>query len=560
MIILFFNILIVHTILFSYGAFFLSFFFKEKISKANISEIPLFGIIILSFISLIINFFFSLNSTIGSIILIIGIAYFFRAIKLCYFPIKKIFKIIFTTSIITCLLLSYSNIYRPDAGLYHLPFISLLNENKIIIGSANIHSRFGMTSIIQYLSAIQNNIILDLKSISIPIAAIFSFSVYFFYTKMSLNIIKKEKIVENFIIFLICCFSLINFGRFSNYGNDSVSHLFYFVLIVFILNNFKNLFLDITKFHKIFLISVFLFSTKAFMLMILIVPFVFFLFHKKKREIILNKNTFIIITLLLLWLIRNVAITGCMIYPVEKSCFKSLKYYDNHQTLLEAASGEAWSKDWVNQKKNKLKFEDFNKNFNWLITWKNNHLLKILEKLSPFLVFLIILLIVFKSQSKNKKNQIPDVLNLVFITSALLSILWFLKFPLYRYGLGFIAIMIICSFVYLVFKLNLIPKYHKLQMNFKIFFLICMIVFMTKNFLRIHKNIDNNTNGLWPDIYSEENNYVINNFKGVYNNKQFLYFYSNGKLCMYSQSPCSHYNIKNLNKDTFLMNSIYWKD
>ena len=46
----------------------------------------------------------------------------------------------------------YSNEYRPDAGFYHIPYIQILNENKIILGLANIHSRFGHVSIIQYLS------------------------------------------------------------------------------------------------------------------------------------------------------------------------------------------------------------------------------------------------------------------------------------------------------------------------------------------------------------------------------------------------------------------------
>ena len=49
---------------------------------------------------------------------------------------KEIIKIILISSLISFILIVYSNIYRPDAGLYHLPFISIINENKVIIGSA----------------------------------------------------------------------------------------------------------------------------------------------------------------------------------------------------------------------------------------------------------------------------------------------------------------------------------------------------------------------------------------------------------------------------------------
>ena len=61
------------------------------------------------------------------------------------------------TSLITLLLILYSNINRPDAGLYHLPYNAILNENKILIGIYNINFRFAHSSIIQYLSGIYNN-------------------------------------------------------------------------------------------------------------------------------------------------------------------------------------------------------------------------------------------------------------------------------------------------------------------------------------------------------------------------------------------------------------------
>ena len=64
----------------------------------------------------------------------------------------KIFTLVITT-IISFLLILLSNINRPDAGLYHLPYISLLNENKILLGSANIHFRFGHISL-QYINDI----------------------------------------------------------------------------------------------------------------------------------------------------------------------------------------------------------------------------------------------------------------------------------------------------------------------------------------------------------------------------------------------------------------------
>ena len=97
---------------------------------SNINDRAIVGCIILSFIAVILNFFFPLGKEINTIILIIGIiVFFFKRRK--NFKKKEIYFLILS-SIITSILIIYSNVNRPDAGLYHLPYVSFLNENKII--------------------------------------------------------------------------------------------------------------------------------------------------------------------------------------------------------------------------------------------------------------------------------------------------------------------------------------------------------------------------------------------------------------------------------------------
>ena len=72
------------------------------------------------------------------------------------------------------------NTNRPDAGLYHLPYINIINDSKIILGSANLEFRFGHSSILQYLSSAFNNIIFTNKGILIPLANIFCFCIILF--------------------------------------------------------------------------------------------------------------------------------------------------------------------------------------------------------------------------------------------------------------------------------------------------------------------------------------------------------------------------------------------
>ena len=164
-------------------------FFANKISHHNnvckFSLSSILGAISISFISLLINFFLPINQIIGNIFLIFSLIVF---LIFFYFEKNKleIFIYSITASILVTILIFYSNIYRPDAGLYHLPYIQLIQENKILLGITNINFRFGHSSILQYLSAIYNNGIMPLEVIILPPAILVSlFFLYFlsFYDK-----------------------------------------------------------------------------------------------------------------------------------------------------------------------------------------------------------------------------------------------------------------------------------------------------------------------------------------------------------------------------------------
>jgi hypothetical protein len=99
---------------------------------------------------------------------------------------------------VTTLVIVLDNIYRPDAGLYHLPCTKIINENKVIFGAANIHFRLGHISILQYLNAIYNNRLFGDNEILLPIASIFSLLIIFFISELY-NEFKKKKIYSLYI-------------------------------------------------------------------------------------------------------------------------------------------------------------------------------------------------------------------------------------------------------------------------------------------------------------------------------------------------------------------------
>ena len=111
--------------------------------------------------------------------------------------------------------------------------------------------------------------------------------------------------------------------------------------------------------------------------------FLFFMIKKKGIKIIFYLNALFVVA----WLLKSLLVSGCLIYPVNKTCLGSLIFYDEGKTLHEAKSGEAWSKDWVNQIENKLQYDEYNKNFNWLDTWKRIILKKLLKKFRHLFFF-----------------------------------------------------------------------------------------------------------------------------------------------------------------------------
>ena len=123
---------------------------KNISNKCNIFELAFYGAFILSLIALFLNFFISLNVIVNTFIFLIPFIIFFTFFFNKNFLIKTLtFSIPIT--ILFVLTISFDGTYRPDAGSYHLPYISIINENKILIGINNIHYRFGHTSIFQYL-------------------------------------------------------------------------------------------------------------------------------------------------------------------------------------------------------------------------------------------------------------------------------------------------------------------------------------------------------------------------------------------------------------------------
>ena len=523
-----------------YLYFFYGYLFSYKDNKSilqlhtnDIEKISLQGIIFVSFIALLLNFFISLNILLNTIFLGLGLLLYFIDNK--KFLNKKLIKFNFIIAILSTLLLLYANINRPDAALYHLPFISVLNEHKIIIGLGNIHFRFGHISIIQYLSAINYNFLFGLNGISIPLSVVASFFIVFFYRKALILYKLKSLNLDFYFCLFVSIYIFYKINRYSSFGNDAITHLCFFYLLRLILTdkNFKQLSLVI-------LLCVFIFLNKNTYLLIFLFPLYIYFYnkiyldHKKTIKLVFSFSSFF----LFLWLLKNVLISGCAIFPIHNTCIQELKWTPNIKVVKDNEhAGEAWAKAWPQNKNKNLTPKEFNREFNWLKPWLSTHAKYVGKTMLPYLFFIIILNIYF-SHNKKKLPLNNINYNLCLIGNILFTLIFFLKFPLYRYGYSYLISLIILLSLY---NYKQFSSYKVIRFT-GIILIILPLVFLGKQIQKYNKKYSlSYINKPWPNIYSLDHNVIHN--KKLKIKFEDLYIYESLGECAYSKAICTNYNV-----------------
>ncbi len=504
------------------------------------------GSIVLSFIGLSANFFVRLDLQNNTILTSIILLFFFykRSFK-THIKLSLLFNLLLISFFsIIIIFLAESN--RPDSGLYHYPFIKLINDEKIIFGITNINSRFGNISILQYLQAISNNYITGTNGMLLP-SSIISSAIYLYFFKEIFVSIRKNK--KNKIYLLYNFFSLVFFtfkmNRYGEYGNDYIPHFLVFLLFSLILK-YKDRF----SFTNSYFLSIFIFTNKITFLPVLIFPFIKIIKNKNLIKFINLKNIFIT-TLLGLWLIKGIVNSACLIWPIEKTCIKNLSWFNKDIKSIQHVNkmskiSQAWSKGWPENKDKNIDIENYISGFDWTKVWVSGHGKKILKIITIYLSILIFLAIVLKKndQRKNPWFNVSSNLNLyLYLLIFFISIcVWFLKFPVFRFGISYIINFFIIIFLILLSRTNLNKKNLKFIKNFS---LICILVFVSKNMLKFENFNLKYDNFPWPRYYNFNKMNTQISLSEVEIDNQKSHYYTKD-LCMYSKSPCTNEKVSNL--------------
>ena len=555
---LFFFILIYLSSL-GYGIVFKKFIFGDKLNN-SLGETGFFGLFFLSFISIFFHFFIPLSSIFNLIILFLGII-FISVIKSSK---EKYFKLEYLLILLIILPSLFLFEYHADYFWYHLPYINLVNDFKIIFGIANLNDNLGYGHIWYDLLAIFNLPFFGTKYLSILSILFLTFFLIFL---KDIFVRSDQKIIKLFSFFCFC-FICLTYSNSKDFGSEIQGNLIYLIISLFILkfyltNNKKN------KDHII--LSIILFFYFAILIRtnsIIFGPLIFvFLIHNFKSFINTIKNYIFFYVFLVifssLYLLKNLIITGCFSYPIYFTCldfiewsigFEQAKlrfYHLSSQSkgyllylINENLIGNIFEYFKFRTDKNFFSPEEYLNNYNWIsIWWKFEYDINRFLNIIYFFIVTLILIISFNL----KKIKYYDIsasikayyIQLFFFTLPVFS--WLFLLPQTRYGGYGIVFSITC-----LLSLILICKIDKIKIfPFVIVFVISISYFSYKNVNRIIDNysaitLDNYENFYsYPIInkerYKKNNNFDITIIERIINDKdQFgkpLYCFDIRGLC-----------------------------
>ena len=422
---------------------------------------PIIGLIFFGNLLIIANFFVELENNFLYVFLILLLIPNFIGNNKVIFKIsnvltfENIFLYIFIPGI---LLISSSDInFHYDAAYYHLNHQNWLRSSNLIIGSVNIFWPFGMSSIYEYISSMlwSNNSLIYLHFLNL-IFLQFLFSFIFYHLFNSTN--KNFKFTSIFLVL---------FSIFDNFGiaggrngfvyiqeigkQDTTVAILFCITSILILDKIQKRHASKIDIVLISLLVFFIFEIKVSGVIIFILYFIliFTLIRNNKysfRNLIYLQSPTIFFGLI--WSLKSIMTTGCLIFPLSFTCYESFWWYEIGSTERVEAYTTATSfsfmeyflndnlnfLDWVNY----FLFSETNSTFsNYYLSVYSNFLIS-------FVILLFIKYFLFNKKVLDKRFK------LILLAYTTLSIVYLIFYgPIPRYSMG-ILITIICSIGFFV--------------------------------------------------------------------------------------------------------------
>jgi len=536
-------------VIFSAGKIGNNYIFKFK--NLNFGEFGILGFVIIYFVTLVFHFFYSINDYFIYFTYLILISYFLLNSKI-FFSELKIGSYKFGLIFLVFILLSITNNHHDDLYIFQLPIINYMQNFKIVFGLINLNDFIGQGhSFYEIMSFFKIPIYENRAYFLLPIIFLNFFVIYLFEK------LKEEKnyLIKYFIYFIIILL-IVRFSRSKEYGTDIpiLCLLFYIQLNFLSFLNTKNFqFFLKSILASIFCIILKLYGITSLFYLLAFIPIlkkdIFKIFEKKRILIFL-------ISILILTLIKNFIVSGCLFYPISKTCFdkeniswavsKEVAQQRNEFYNAQVKGWRAYTKN-INEGEfiNAKDYLDSNtvEKIKGLLSDKDFE--KILIGL--ILPILFILVSIFYKE-KIKINFSSNILIMLLLFVPLL--IWLILFPQSRYGyFSYISIIIF----YISFNYLKVGKFNKRIVVTS--FSILLFFLVTKNVSRIKNEISSNIYGYdnYPIKKFRSDDYTVNYVDNIKFNVPLNSFMECSDIPMFCMSNINMINTVRIKKNYYFL-------
>lgn len=330
-----------------------------------------------------------------------------------------------------------------DTYLYHAQAIRWIEEYGVVPGLGNLHNRFAYNSAFMLLQALLNFSWVYEPSMHSLNGFCASFFVVYSIVTNKLFLLGERRL-SDLLKLVIPLYVYWNRRTVSSPSSDILAMLLVIYIYVKWFEIIENEETDIQASSVICLIAVWAISIKlstAVIVLLVLYPAAVLIKDKKWKSIIVDIICGIMI--LLPWLIRNVIISGYLIYPytiidffnVDWKMPKSLVDYDRKEIIV-----------WGRGIKDVSRYDE--SIGQWIGTWFSSQMTRdklfILAGVIAVGILIIFLVINIIGKLKNKKEYKGIFMKpqeLMMIASAIICLFfWFCSAPLVRYGMVYLFV------------------------------------------------------------------------------------------------------------------------
>ena len=339
-------------------------------------------------------------------------------------------------AIVTILILAQCSTapYIIDNETYYIQTIKWLNEYGFVKGLVNLHLFLGQTSGWHITQSVFNFSFLygnfnDLSGFCLMLGMLFSI------TKFNSYFVEKKSF--NFLLVGLLPFASIFYFQFISAPSPDmpVYVLTFFILFLF-LENFKNC--SQGKFTIITTLVLYLLYIKYSTLPFVLIPVILLIENFKVLSTAVWKASILSVTILLLFIVKNLIITGHPLFPLKIFRFISLDYA--FPSVIEN-----YYFNYLRHYGYLLNSEDYNSlsNFKLFEHWLN--LPKLRGLLHKFIILLILIVPAFIFKFQNSKKYW-----LLYGLMVIQLILLFITSPQFRFFMNFMIFFSTFCFICMV--------------------------------------------------------------------------------------------------------------